>query len=146
MTIGEKVELAIIPIVGIAVLLMAQALPTQISIARLLLDAAALLLLQSLVRDLWLLRRRSSAPSAGRRAARCMCVESTIGASGVAAGALLIGIGFDQAITIDSRLWSALAVVVLGTGFAIKDYVIEWNPWRIRKDKDHINIVFTWKS
>ena len=41
--------------------------------------------------------------------------------------------------------WSILAVTVLAIGFAIKDFVFEWRPFRIRREKDHVNLVFSWK-
>jgi len=36
--------------------------------------------------------------------------------------------------------------VVLLSGFLIKDYVIEWNPWKLSKEKDHMNIIFSLKK
>lgn len=147
MTLSEGIELAFIPIAGAAVLLAAGELPDEIGAGRLLLIGSALLLLQSLVRDVWLLvRNRRTAQSSPPRRARCMCIESTVGAAGVLVGALLLGVGIDRSLAMNGWGWSALVIGVLGTGFAIKDYVFEWNPFRIRRDKDHMNIVVTWKT
>lgn len=46
----------------------------------------------------------------------------------------------------DNWVWSVLVMLIMGLGFVIKDYVLEWSPWRIRRDKDHMNIVFTWRT
>ena len=34
---------------------------------------------------------------------------------------------------------------ILAVGFAIKDFVIELRPLRIRRDRDHLNIVVHWR-
>ncbi len=146
MTIGEKIELTLIPVLGMGFWLAAPVLPDQIGVGRLFLAASALLLFQSLVRDFWLLARekRTSQPSP-RRAVRCMCIESTVGATGIVVGAILLGSGITRSVAMDNWVWSVLAMLIMGIGFLMKDYVLEWNPWRIRRDKDHMNIVFTWK-
>jgi hypothetical protein len=147
MTIGEKIELALIPVLGIGVWLMASALPDQVGVGRLFLAASALLLFQSLVRDLWLLaRKKRMSQSSPRRAVRCMCIESTVGATGIVVGAILLSSGITRLIVMDDWVWSVLVMLIMGVGFVTKDYVLEWSPWRIRRDKDHMNIVFTWKT
>jgi len=75
-----------------------------------------------------------------------MCVESTVGVTGVVAGIILVGAASDKTLVMGQALWAALAVVVLAVGFAIKDFVFEWRPFRIRRDKDHVNLVFSWKK
>jgi hypothetical protein len=61
-------------------------------------------------------------------------------------GALLLGSKIDQSIAMTAWTWTVLVVIVLGVGFCIKDFVFEWNPWRIYREKDHMNIIFTWKK
>jgi hypothetical protein len=127
--------------------LIAPGLPRQLSIGNLLLGASALLLLQSLVRDLWLLAEAKRTVQPGpRRKARCLCIESTVGATGVFAGLALLGSGIDRTLLISDWPSGLLVMLVLGTGFMIKDYVIEWGPLRVRRDRDHVNIVFSWKD
>ncbi len=146
MTTAEKTELALIPLSGAAVWLIAARLPAQIGIGSLLLVAAVLLLLQGLVRDLWLLsRRRQQSQDGPRQHALCMCVESTVGATGVVAGLIVLGSAADATLFASQGFWSILAVAVLAIGFAIKDFVFEWRPFRIRREKDHVNLVFSWK-
>ncbi|MGA7966665.1 MAG: hypothetical protein WCB49_12425 [Gammaproteobacteria bacterium] len=84
MTAIEKSELALISAVAVGFWLTAPALPDRLSIGGLLLIAAVLLLLQSLVRDIVLLMKRMrGTPSGTLRTARCMCIESAIGTTGV---------------------------------------------------------------
>lgn len=147
MTITEKFEVSVILVLGVSVFFMASPLATEVSIGRLLLYTSALLLLQSLVRDLWILAsNRNVDKSQSPRKARCMCIESTVGFVGVLIGALLLGSKIDQSIAMAAWTWTVLVVIVLGAGFCIKDFVFEWNPWRIYRDKDHMNIIFTWKK
>ena len=146
MTTAERIELALIPFVGVAVWLTAARLPGQIGIGPLLLAASVLLLFQGLIRDLWLLfKRRQDSQIGARREALCMCVESTVGLTGIVAGLILLGSAADLTLLVGRTLWSILAVAVLAIGFAIKDLVFEWRPFRIRRDKDHVNLVFSWK-
>ena len=147
MTTAEKVELTLIPLVGVAIWLMGEWLPTNIGIGSLLLASSVLLLFQGLIRDLWLLSKRNwGVQSGARQEALCMCVESTVGVTGVTAGLIILGTAIDWQLPMSVWIWSGLAVAVLTIGFSVKDFVFEWRPFRIRRDKDHVNIVFSWKS
>jgi len=143
-TIDNKVEPVIIAITGFVVYFAADLFPQQLGIARLFLYLAALLLLQSLLRDLWILSRRSSNNVMPTKKASCLCLESVVGIIGIVIGALFFGFGFDQAVSIKPWAWSVMLTFVLGFGFLIKDYVLQWRPWRIYQDKDHRNIVVVW--
>lgn len=146
MTIGEKLEITFILLSGFCVFLMSSVLPNVLGMGRLLLYTSALLLFQSLIRDLWILAKNRKADKLEpQRKLRCMCVESTVGSVGILIGVMLLGLGIDQPITMIAWTWTILVLVVLGVGFWIKDFVFEWNPWRIYRDKDHVNIAFTWK-
>jgi hypothetical protein len=145
MTKTEKIELALIPVLGIGIWLMAPLLPDRIGVGKLLLWSSALLLLQSLIRDLWLLaRHKSYLEPESLKKARCMCVESTLGATGIVAGIIILGSGVDRLVTMNGWRWLLLVMLVMATGFLIKDFVVEWGPLRFRRDKNHMNIVFTW--
>lgn len=147
MTTVEKIELALIPIIGVCIWLAENRLPTSAGIGRLLLWASVLILLQGLIRDLWLLAKQKRTVKPDQQIkAQCMCIESTIGMTGVIAGIILLGFGVNNSITMNGLMWSVFVSVVMLVGFIIKDYVIEWNPLRIRKDKNHINIIVTWKK
>ncbi|RLA13742.1 MAG: hypothetical protein DRQ59_04655 [Gammaproteobacteria bacterium] len=147
MTKIEKIELALIPVLGIGTWLLAPLLPARIGIGKLLLWTSALLLLQSLVRDFWLLARQKHNLEPGPLTkARCMCVESTLGATGIVAGIIILGSGVDRLVTMNGWSWGLLVMLVMATGLFIKDFVVEWGPLRFRRDKNHMNIVFTWNK
>ena len=146
MSILERVELALIPIMGLAIWFLTPVLPDALAVGRLFLYGSALVLFQSLVRDLWLLSRRDGGEPVVGKAVRCICVESAVGATGVVVGCVLVGVGISRSVAMSDWSWPVLVVMILSAGFLMKDFVFEWNPWRIRRDKDHINIVFTWKK
>lgn len=146
MAIAEKVELGLIPLLGAAAGL-AVVLPGRIGLGQLLLCGSALLLFQSLARDLWLLARaRRQASVSPPRIARCMCAESMIGMTGIVIGLALFSFGLGRPIVMQRWSWGVFVVAVLGGGFAMKDYVVEAKPWRLRRDKDHINIIVRWRK
>ncbi|MGI9334353.1 MAG: hypothetical protein ACR2RL_14485 [Gammaproteobacteria bacterium] len=142
MTKLEVAEIALIPAVVSGVWACAARLPGQVGVGQLLLGACALLLLQSLVRDLYLLRAaRALAATAPPRVAQCMCLESTIGAFGILLGALVTVSGFSHRLEMGPLTWAGLVFVVLAVGFSIKDLVISWRPWRLLREKDHLNLI-----
>jgi len=146
MTISEKVEITLIPLLGAIFWFMPVSLPEKLGSGRLLLVAATILLLQGLIRDLWLLRKsKLSVKTDSPVRARCLCAESLIGITGVIVGLGISGSGIDRLVSLGSGTWSILIMAVLIIGYGMKDYVIDLNPLRIRRDKDHINIIFSWK-
>ncbi|MES1167664.1 MAG: hypothetical protein ABUL61_00705, partial [Oleiharenicola lentus] len=109
--------------------------------------ASLLLLLQGFCRDLWLWRaaRRNPSPEPPRHAA-CMCVESTIGFTGIIAAAGLTAFQFGPSYPV-TQPWLMLGVAaVLVAGFLLKDFVFTWSPWRIYREKDHATLHFRWKA
>lgn len=146
MTAAERIELALIPLACVFVWSIGGKLPGQIGVGSLLLAGSVLLLLQGLIRDLWLLfKRHQQSRESVRQEALCMCVESTVGVTGVVAGLVVLGSAADSTLVLSAMLWSISTAAVLLIGFAIKDFVFEWRPFRIRRDKDHVNLVFSWK-
>lgn len=146
MTTAETLEMALIPVAGMAAWWLAGLLPAHASIGAVLLGASVLLLLQGLLRDLWLIsKQRRHPPATASRQALCMCVESTVGASGVVAGLVVFGSAIDATIALQPLAIGLLVAGILAAGFAIKDFVIELRPLRIRRDRDHLNIVVHWR-
>jgi hypothetical protein len=41
-----------------------------------------------------------------------------------------------------SLRWAVVAAIVLLGGFTLKDFVITWRPWGIRRERDHHSIIF----
>ncbi len=146
MKTAEKIELALIPMIGMGFWLIASILPNQMSIGSLLINVSALLLLQGFFRDLWLLSQQKKNSPDLQRKMQCMCAESTFGMTGILFGIILLGVGIDLAVPMHHWGWSVLMMIIMTIGFFIKDYVIEWNPFRVYKDLDHINIIFTWNK
>ena len=121
--------------------------PLNISIAHLVLFLSALLLLQSLIRDiLILITQRKVLHSMPPRVVQCMCFESAIGMTGVLLGIGILGLGTSSTIEMGQIQWTLSFALITTTSFLIKDLVFQWNPWRIYKEKNHLNIVFSWKK
>ena len=146
MTRAEITELTLIPLVAAGYANFTSPQTACTPVGSILISCALLLLVQSLVRDLYLLVRMRRTPQATTRtSARCLCLESAVGLSGVVAGALLLGAAVPYGFVMDGWAWGAVSFATLLLGYRIKDYVFEWNPWRIRRDKDHHQIIFAWK-
>ncbi len=146
MTLTERIQLVLIPIIGIVIWFLAPILPQQLAFAQFILISSVIILLQSLIRDIWLLFLSSKKEQGPKKFAPCMCIESTIGITGVILGLLFLGLGISTMVSMSSNIWSTLTLIVLSVGFLMKNYVIQWNPWRIRREKNHMNIVFRWKN
>jgi len=101
------------------------------------------LLMQSLLRDLWLLGS-SKKPQQEARQVSCICFESAVGGVLVIAGALILLSGFGGSVLIQPIMWPAATFIVLVFGYLCKDLVIGWRPWRIERDLNHINAIFKW--
>jgi hypothetical protein len=143
--ITHTIELGLIALATMATGVWHQRLPQRMEAGYFILTLGLLFLVQSLVRDLWLLSRKREV-SAPKRAARCMCLETGVGIIPIIVSAILMFGGFSRPITLPSWAWTLSVPATMLTCFWLKDYVFEWNPWRIRRDDDHINIIFTWRS
>jgi hypothetical protein len=147
MKFAEMVEMVLVAVIAAGTWWFAGVLPTRLGLGRLLLYGSALLLLQSLLRDLWLLARaRRQVRVSPPRVIQCMCVESMVGMTGVIIGLLLLSVGLGASVGMERWGWSLFVAVVLGMGFLIKDYVVETRPWRLRRDKDHLSIIVKWRK
>ncbi len=98
--------------------------------------AAAMLLAQSLVRDvvrMWLDRNKEGAP---KRRIGCLCAESTIGLLLVFIAIGLTLIGISQTIAVGRMEVTVVGAVLLFGGFFAKDFVVI-----VRREKDHGSVV-----
>ncbi|MFT7529863.1 MAG: hypothetical protein ACI9FD_000866 [Gammaproteobacteria bacterium] len=142
MTGLEKFELTIVLLSAPLVFFLVDYLSAITDVGIVMLICSVVLLSQSLLRDLWLIRTiNRPALAASKPAVGCMCLESTIGAIGVIAGIFLALSSMEWRIHMASWLWCVIIFAVLATGFLIKDFVFSWKPVRVWKDKNHINIV-----
>jgi hypothetical protein len=142
----EIVELGLIPVAVAGVGFAARWLPTQLGTGSLLVVACLAWLVQGGLRDLWLLYLVKSQPAAPRRRLACMCLESSVGLTGVVIGVGLALCHVGGRHTLNPTRWMVLAAGVLTVGFLAKDLVISWRPLAVRRDPDHHSIVFTWWS
>jgi hypothetical protein len=148
MTRAEWIEIFAIAIVTSASWPASKLFHSTMPLWQIILGASALLLAQSLVRDVAILfrSRHSASKNEPRKEAQCFCLESTIGMTGVIAGLALIGLGSSHQIAMSH--WEFL-IAIAGTmalGFLIKDLVISWKPFSVRREKDHLNLIVRWKS
>jgi len=117
--------------------------PTPIGVGQFVLTLAVIFLLQTLVRDLYLYRQLKASGSNPPKGveSRCFCLESGIGMIAVIAGLLLFTGSFGGRIELSTMQWILAVVVLLVSNFLLKDFVFSWNPWRIYRDPDHLNII-----
>jgi hypothetical protein len=147
MTRAQWIELAMIFIVAIIGWLVWPHFSIAMPLWQIVLGASALLLAQSLVRDVAiLLRSQRSAANESRKEAQCFCLESTVGLTGIIAGLTLIGLGSSHQIAISHWEFSIAIAGTMIMGFIIKDFVISWNPFGLRREKDHLNLAVRWKT
>jgi hypothetical protein len=146
MTTAEKFEAALIAFGAAATWLAAPLLPVRLEFGALLLVVCVLLLLQGLLRDIWLLAvRRRAAAAEPAKAMACICVESAVGAAGVAAGLVVLGAGLGRPVVMTAAGWALCVAMTATAGFVLKDFVVGWSPWSIRREPDHLNIVVRWR-
>jgi len=142
----KKIEKGELGWIGFAVVLIAvlrHRLPTQLEAAYMLTALTLLFLAQSLIRDLWLMYSRKGQAGESKKL-RCFCVESVVGFVPIILAAALIGLGIRPQIAVSASIWPLAAAFVMALGFLIKDYVIDLRTLKVRKEKDHINIIFKW--
>ena len=139
---AEWIELIMIAAAGLANRLYASHFFPAMPAWQIVLGLSALLLAQSLVRDVAiLLRRQRQALPEPQKEVQCMCLQSTIGMTGVIAGLACLGVGSSANVVF--RPWElSLAIIsTLVLGFVIKDLVISWNPLGIRREENHLNLI-----
>jgi hypothetical protein len=146
-TRAEKVELGLIVLAVSGLSAGAVYLPDSLELGSFFAIAVLALLGQGLLRDLWLFaKQRKTGSGAHQEEARCMCMESTVGLGGVLIGVLLTAFAVPFGIRMAEWAWPLIGGLVWGTGFAIKDVVIEWGPWKVRRVKDHGSILVRWRQ
>ncbi|MBX2868558.1 MAG: hypothetical protein KTR18_07780 [Acidiferrobacterales bacterium] len=136
----RKVEPALIVVAMIFIALTVSKWPAELSVGRFILWLSIVFLLQTLLRDLYLYFRLKS-NAVEQKEAQCFCVES-----GVGIVVLIIGIGLLIAniggrISVSPIAWFLALTACLWFNFWMKDFVFSWNPWRVYRDPDHLNIV-----
>ncbi len=142
----EKTELILIALTTVVAGLLSDTLPNRMESGYLVLTFGLLFLFQTLLRDLWLMWKLRGVPRDSMPTRACMCLESGIGFVPVVIAAFLLSSGMSRPVSFPGWAWALSAAAVMLSGVVLKDYVVEWNPWRVRKDPDHINFRFVWRS
>ena len=146
LTRAEKIELGLILLATGIVAAIAVHLPDELELGSFLAIAALALMGQGLARDLWVLtKQRKTGGTAHREEMRCMCLESTVGLGGVLIGVLFTAFAIPVSVRMAEWAWPLLGGLIWGAGFAIKDVVIQWSPWKLRRVKDHGSILVRWR-
>jgi hypothetical protein len=146
MTRAEWIELMVILVVSAASWLMWSYFSSPMPLWQVVIGFSVLLLAQSLLRDLTILfRRRHAVTDESLKEAQCFCLESTLGITGIVAAIALVGVSSSMRIVF--QRWEFILAIAgtLVLDFLIKDLVISWNPWAIRCEKDHLNLIVRWK-
>ncbi len=142
----QRVEIGLVAAATVVLALLDARLPRTVAIGSLVAVSAILLLLQGFVRDLWLRheQRRQKHPAALEEA-HCMCLESTLGLTSILVGVALTVVGFDRPLALSRGAWPVLAAAIWTLGFGIRDVVLQWRPWAIRRVRNHGSIVVRWR-
>ena len=132
-------------LIGLALLLLASFVsswPSRISTGSLILTFSTVFLIQTLIRDLALLYRQKTAlRNKERRVQRCFCVESGVGVVFVIVGLVLLLGNLWGSVVFDKSDWIVSLALLMVSNYALKDLVFSWNPWRIYRDPEHLNII-----
>ena len=75
-----------------------------------------------------------------------MCLESTVGLSGVVAGVVFTVAGAPSVVAVAEWVWPMAGALVWLAGYAMKDVVIQWSPWKLRRVKDHGSLIVRWRT
>jgi hypothetical protein len=145
MSPAEKVEVAgIVVVVGVIAALRTH-LPARIELGDVVLGAAALLLVQGLVRDLARLRAARRLAAQSPRKVTCMCAESTIGATAIFAGLILVFVATPVVLRPPAFVWPVAVAAVMVFGFLTRSLVLDWREKRFRWETDH-NVNVAWRK
>jgi hypothetical protein len=135
------VELGLVGAAAVVAWAVRGMLPRTLPVGELTLYASALLLFQGLVRDLYL---KYVAPAPAQCAigelnkGKCLCMESTIGIVGIAAGsATLVTMGMHRQVRLPGWIWPLLVLAIGSVGFLVQEFVIDWKALRLRRGLDH---------
>lgn len=142
---AEKFELSAIPVATVLVARLTPPPGVRPETGEMLAGGAMLILLQGFCRDLWLLRQSRRQAAASTREVSCMCVESVLGLTGVAAGIGLVGFGIARLVSLSPLAFAIGTGLTMLAGYLLKDLVFSWSPWKIYREKNHAQLILRWR-
>ena len=142
---AEKFELSAIPVATVLVARLTPPPGVRPEIGEMLAGGAMLILLQGFCRGLWLLRQSRRQSAASTREVSCMCVESVLGLTGVAAGIGLVGFGIARLVSLSPLAFAIGTGLTMLAGYLLKDLVFSWSPWKIYREKNHAQLILRWR-
>lgn len=99
-------------------------------------------LIHTLIRDLALLyKQKTASTSATKRVQRCFCVETGVGVVFVTVGLVLLLGNYGSKVVLQKSDWILSLTGLMVLNYGLKDLVFSWNPWRIYRDPEHLNII-----
>jgi hypothetical protein len=145
LTTLEKAELLALPVVTTLGWFVPLPPGFTLGLGALVTAGSLLLLLQGFCRDLWLwLAARRATVKPEPHHAQCLCVESALGLTGILAAAGLTAFRLGPPVPVTQAGLTLGVALVLAVGFALKDFVFEWSPWKIYRARDHAALHFRW--
>jgi len=142
----ETTEAVLIVLATGGLFVASEELPREANLGLTLIACSLTLLVQGFIRDLWLLYKGKKTKSAApKRFMRCMCLESTVGMTGIAIGGVLSLAFQNVSVDLAPLSWVMLAGAIMTFGLLTKDYIIQWGPLSLRKEENHHNIVFRFR-
>lgn len=135
------IELSLIVFVTLIVWFFSGLAPERLSVGGIIIFSAGVMFIQSLIRDLWIkLGVKNDIPE--ENIGRCMCLESTLGTVVLALGIFFSIFGASIMVSIKPLFWPILVLALLIFDFLIKDFIVEWTKFRIRRVPNHATIRF----
>ena len=73
---------------------------------------------------------------------RMPCLTSAVGLTGIVSGIALVAAGLARPVFLGAAGLPVGVGTVLVAGFLLKDFVFEWSPWKIYREKNHAQVIF----
>jgi len=139
---GKFIEPGLIGLALFSAGVMVNPWPESLSTGQTVLIFSVIFLGHTLLRDLVLLyqqkkRNNSTAP----KVAQVFCMESGVGMILVAFGIILFLGNIGGVLNLTKVGWLLSLAVLMLINYGLKDLVFGWNPWRIYRDPNHLNII-----
>jgi hypothetical protein len=132
---AARLELALVAAAALLAVIFDDHFPRTVPVGHLLVAAALTLLVQGFLRDL--VRLFSMRGRSTTRAVTCVCVESVVGLTWIAAG-LALSLGWERMTVSMGAVGWPLALVCVGLfGTATREIVFDWRAGKLRREADH---------